>query len=66
MAPVRTRVLAFAGLAALVPISLGLLRGSISVEAAALRAAVLLVIVVLIDRVVAPIVRDLIRPERSE
>jgi hypothetical protein len=66
MAAVRTRFVALAGLAGLVPVALGMVRGSITVEAAAVRAAVLLALVVLVDRVVVPIVRDLVRAGRSE
>jgi hypothetical protein len=66
MAAVRTRLVALAGLAGLVPVALGMVRGSITVEAAAVRAAVLLALVVLVDRVVVPIVRDLVRAGRSE
>lgn len=60
MAPVRTRALALAGLAALVPVALGLVRGSITIETAAVRAGVLLVALVVIDRFVVPVIRDLL------
>lgn len=63
---VRNRFLAVAGLAGLVPVALGLVRGSVTVEAAAVRAAVLLVLVVAVDRLVLPIARDLVRPGRTE
>lgn len=61
-APLRTRALALAGLAALVPVALGLVRGSITIEAAAVRAGVLLVALVVIDRLVVPVIRELFSP----
>jgi hypothetical protein len=50
------------GLVALVPVAVGLVRETVTVEAAAVRAAVLLVLLAVTDRLVVPLVRDLLAP----
>jgi hypothetical protein len=59
---VRTRLLALFGLVMMLPIGLGLLRGDLGVDQAGMRTAVLLVVLAIVDRVVVPIVRDLVGP----
>jgi len=53
-APLRSRALALAGLLGLLPLALGLLRGTLTLDAAGLRAAVLLGVLVVIERLVLP------------
>jgi hypothetical protein len=53
-APLKSRTLAVLGLLGLIPVALGLLRGTLTLEAAGLRAAVLLVILVVVERFVLP------------
>ena len=60
-----SREVALAGLLGLVPIGLGLLRGG-AVNDAAFRAAVLLGLLVVVDRVVLPLVRVVVGPPRDD
>ena len=53
-APLRSRALALAGLLGLVPLALGLLRGTLTLDAAGLRAAALLGALVVVERLVLP------------
>jgi hypothetical protein len=53
-APLRSRLLALVGLLGLVPLALGLLRGTLTLDAAGLRAAVLLGVLVVVERLVLP------------
>ena len=67
LAPVRHRVVALIGLVLLIPIGVGLLRDSLTLETAGIRAGILLVVLAVIDRVVVPIVKVIVgdpRPER--
>ena len=50
----RSRPLAFLGLLGLLPLTLGLVRGTLTLEAAGLRAAVLLGILMIVERFVLP------------
>jgi hypothetical protein len=59
---VRTRPLAMVGLVSLVPLALGLLRGTLTVEAAAGRAVVLVAVLALADRLVVPLFRAMLEP----
>ena len=52
----KHKVVALLGLIGMVPISLGLVRSSLTIETAASRALVLLVICLVADRVVMPLV----------
>jgi hypothetical protein len=58
--PVKTRAVAVVGLLLLIPIGLGLVRDSLTLETAGLRAGVLLVILTVVDRVGVPIVRMMV------
>ena len=53
-APLKTRGLALLGLLGLVPLALGLVRGTLTLDAAGLRAAVLLGGLVAVERFVLP------------
>ncbi len=59
-APVRTPALAIIGLILLIPLVIAMMQGSIAIDAAATRAAILLVVLAVIDRVVLPVARLLI------
>lgn len=59
-APVRTPALAIIGLILLVPLVIAMMQGSIAIDAAAMRAAILLVVLAVVDRVVLPLARLLI------
>ena len=59
------REVALVGLLGLLPIALGLVRGT-PVDVAARRAAVLLVVLVVVDRVVLPLARLLVGPPRVD
>jgi hypothetical protein len=64
---VRTRAVAIIGLVLLIPIGLGLIRDSLTLETAGIRAGILLVVLTVIDRVGVPIVRMVVgdpAPER--
>jgi hypothetical protein len=64
---VRTRAVAVIGLLLLIPIGLGLVRDSLTLETAGLRAGILLVVLTVVDRVGVPIVRMIVgdpRPDR--
>jgi hypothetical protein len=64
---VKTRAVAIVGLLLLIPIGLGLVRDSLTLETAGLRAGILLVVLTVIDRVVVPIVRMIVgdpQPDR--
>jgi hypothetical protein len=66
-APVKNRAVALVGLLLLIPLGVGLVRDSLTLETAGIRAAILLVILTVIDRVLVPIVVMIIgepRPER--
>ena len=52
--PLKNRTLARLGLLGLLPLALGLLRGSLTLESAGLRAAVLLGVLVALERLVLP------------
>jgi hypothetical protein len=65
LAPLKNRVLATLGLLGLVPLALGLLRGTLTVDAAGLRAAVLLGALVVIERFVLPFRALLLDPGRG-
>jgi hypothetical protein len=53
-APLKNRTLALIGLLGMLPLALGLVRGTLTVDAAGLRAAVLLILLVLVERLVLP------------
>jgi len=53
-APLKNRTLALLGLVGLLPLTLGLLRGTLTLEAAGLRAAVLLGVLFVVERCVLP------------
>lgn len=53
-AALRSRPLAVLGLLGLLPLTLGLVRGTLTLEAAGLRAAVLLGILMIVERLVLP------------
>lgn len=63
-APLRTPALALAGLIGMVPIALGLLRATLTLEAAGLRAAVLLAGLMVVERLVLPMGALLLGPAR--
>jgi hypothetical protein len=60
LAPVRHRALAIIGLVLLVPLGVGLLRDSLTLEVAGMRAALLLGVLAVIDRVGVPIVKMIV------
>lgn len=60
LAPVRHRALAIIGLVLLVPLGIGLLRDSLTLETAGTRAAILLVVLAVIDRVGVPIIKMIV------
>jgi hypothetical protein len=60
LAPVRHRALAIIGLVLLVPLGIGLLRDSLTLETAGMRAGILLVALAVIDRVGVPIVKMIV------
>lgn len=64
-APLRNRALAALGLLGLVPIALGLLRGTLTLDAAGFRAAVLLGALALVERFVLPFRALLVEPRRA-
>ena len=53
-AALRSRPLAVLGLIGLLPMALGLVRGTLTLEAAGLRAAVLLGVLMIVERLVLP------------
>ena len=53
-APLKNRTLALLGLLGLLPLALGLVRGTLGLDAAGLRAAVLLGVLVVVERVILP------------
>ena len=66
-APVRHRAVALIGLLLMIPLGLGLVRNSLTLETAGIRAGILLVILTVIDRVLVPIVVMMIgdpKPDR--
>jgi hypothetical protein len=63
-APVKHRAVAAVGLLGLVPIGLGLLRGTLGIETAAVRAVVLLAVLMVLEAVVLPIVQSALGPPR--
>jgi hypothetical protein len=65
-APLRNRALAAIGLVGLVPLALGLLRGTLTVDAAGFRAAVLLAVLALVERFVLPFRALLVGPRRPD
>ena len=64
-APLKNRALATLGLLGLLPLALGLLRGTLTVDAAGFRAAVLLGALVVIERFVLPFRALLVDPRRA-
>lgn len=62
LSPVRTRWLALFGLAGMVPLAMGMVNGTLAIDVAATRAAVMLVMLALVDRLVVPLVAALIAP----
>lgn len=65
-APLRNRALAAIGLVGLVPLALGLLRGTLTVDAAGFRAAVLLAVLGLVERLVLPFRALLVGPRQPD
>lgn len=65
LAPVKSRAVAAIGLLGLLPIALGLVRGTLTLDAAGFRAGVLLVGLVVVERVVLPFRTLLIGPGSS-
>jgi hypothetical protein len=63
--PVQSRAISTAGLLALVPIALLLLHGTLDLEAAAKRAALVLVGLMAIERLVAPVVLAVLNSSRT-
>jgi hypothetical protein len=63
-APLKSRTLVLLGLLGLVPLTLGLLRGTLTLDAAGLRAAVLLAILMVVERLVLPFKALLADPPR--
>ena len=63
-APLKHRFVATLGLVAMVPIGLGLVRGTLEIETAAVRAVVLLAVLVAVETVVLPIVQSALGPPR--
>lgn len=64
-APLKNRTLAVMGLLGLVPLALGLIRGTLTLDAAGFRAAVLLVGLALLERLVLPFRALLVEPRRG-
>lgn len=64
--PVHSRVFAWVGLLALVPIALMLLQGTLTLEAAAQRSVLVLVVLMVIERVVAPLFLLVLQSEPEE
>jgi hypothetical protein len=64
--PVQTRAFSLAGLLALAPIALLLLRGKLDIEAAAQRAVLVLVGLMLLERLVAPAILAVLNSSRRE
>jgi hypothetical protein len=52
--PLKSRPLAILGMLGLLPLALGLVRGTLTLEAAGLRAAVLLGVLMAVERLVLP------------
>ena len=65
LAPLKNRTVAAVGLVGLVPIALGLVRGTLTLDAAGFRAGVLLAVLVIVEQVVLPIRSLLIGPRPS-
>ena len=65
LAPLKNRALALIGLLGLVPLALGLVRGTLTLDAAGFRAAVLLVGLALVERLVLPFRALLVEPRRG-
>jgi hypothetical protein len=65
-APLRNRALAAVGLVGLVPLALGLLRGTLTLDVAGFRAAVLLVTLALVERFVLPFRALVVEPRRPD
>jgi hypothetical protein len=63
--PLKNRALAMVGLVGLLPLALGLLRGTLTVDAAGFRAGVLLGALMVIERFVLPFRSLLVEPRRS-
>ena len=57
LSPIRSRGLAIAGLLLLVPIVVMMVQGSLTIEAAAWRAALLLVALAVVEHIVLPVAR---------
>jgi hypothetical protein len=53
-APLKSRTLALLGLLGMLPLALGLVRGTLTLDAAGIRAAVLLAILMIVERIVLP------------
>ena len=64
--PLRTRALAIVGLVLLAPLAYGALQGTLTLEAAATRAVVLVVVLLLVERLVLPLVRAALAPVRRD
>lgn len=62
--PLSNRALAAIGLLGLLPLALGLVRGTLTLEAAGLRAAVLLAVLAVVERLVLPFGALLVEPRR--
>jgi hypothetical protein len=54
------------GLIGMIPIALGLARGTLSLDAAGVRALVLLATLLVIERLVLPVCISLVRPHRRD
>ena len=63
--PLKNRALATLGLLGLLPLALGLLRGTLTVDAAGFRAGVLLLALMVIERFVLPFRSLLVEPRRA-
>lgn len=64
--PVRHWPTALVGLVLLIPLGLGLVRGSLSIEDAAYRALVMIVVLGVCDHIVVPLASLLVGPPRPE
>jgi hypothetical protein len=64
LAPVKTKGVALLGLVCMVPIALGLMRSTLTLDEAAQRAIVLLVVLAVVDRLVVPLAASLLGPPK--
>lgn len=62
--PISEPTLALFGLVAMIPIGLAVVRGSLPVDQAALRAVIVLVVLAVIERAVVPFIRLALAPVR--